>query len=208
MDRRAFLVGSACGVGGAAVAWPAHGFASERDSHVLRLDPDGDVWRPFKAETFAQPAAAGTQRLRLLGPRLATGSSLHSLELDLLFETGATAPARHRAWRFASACVEGNSGDSSIVLPAQGVRLAFRLSQGVALQPVHLRVDAGRWPEGDYLIRVDAAATAALSCGPSGACAPPPGVDGFLLQVHHEQAAPDLCLRADLACLVQGPESV
>lgn len=207
MDRRVFLVGSALGMGAAAVAGPAHGFVPTRGSHVLRLDPDSGVWRPFNAATEAAPLASA-RRLRLLGPRLAAGSKLQALELDLLSAAAAPTPARHRAWRYVANRAHGNSGSSSIALPAQGVSLQLRLTRSDAMQPLYLRFVAGGWPEGDYLVRLDDAALAALNCGPSGACAPPLGVDAFLLQVRGEQDAPDLCLRADLACLAQDAASV
>ena len=79
---------------------------------------------------------------------------------------------------------------------------------GAASPPSYLRVDAAGWPEGDYLIRFDAIPSAPLACGPAESCAPPTGIDGFLLQVRAEAEAADLCLRADLACLAQDQASV
>lgn len=207
MDRRAFLVGSALSMGVAAVARPAHGFAEDRTPRVLRLDSDQQLWRPFSLAADASPQIA-SRRLRLLGPHLAASSRLRELELDLVSAAPSPAPARHRAWRFVSARAHGNSGSSSIALPAQGVTMQLRLSRADSAQPEHLHLDPSRWPEGDYLVRLDAADATVMDCGPYAACAPPQGVDGFLMQVRLEQDTPDLCLRADLACLAQDAASV
>lgn len=206
MDRRAFLVGSACGIGAAALSGPARGLPADPSARVLRLDAEAGLWRPFGEETQAANLTA-PQRLRLLGPRLAEGSPLRSLQLDLLYDTDAAAAARHRAWRFDHSQTEGNSGDCSLSLPAQGLAFEFRLDGGAASRST-LRVDAASWPEGDYLIRFDAISSVPLACGPDDRCAPPAGIDGFLLQVRAEAEAADLCLRADLACLAQDQASV
>lgn len=202
MDRRAFLVGSACGVGAAALSPPACGRSAETATQVLRLDPESALWRPFSADALATPGGPA-QRLRLLGPQLVAGSPLRSLQLDLLYDTGAGAAARHRAWRFDRKQSQGNSGDSSLSLPEQGLALEFRLGSDTRAAPAYLRVDAAGWPEGDYLIPFDGVAALTLACGAAGRCAPPEGIDGFLLQVRAEAEAPDLCQRADLACLAQ-----
>lgn len=207
MDRRAFLVGSACGVGAAALSPPACSRSAETASQVLRLDPESALWRPFSADALATPGGTA-QRLRLLGPQLVEGTPLRSLQLDLLYDTGAGAAARHRAWRFDRDQTQGNSGDSSLSLPGQGLALEFRLGSETRATPDYLRVDVAGWPEGDYLIPFDAVATHPLACGSAGRCAPPAGINGFLLQVRAEAEAPDLCLRADLACLAQAQADV
>lgn len=206
MDRRAFLVGSACGIGAAALSGPARGLSADPSARVLRLDAESGLWRPYSEQA---QAASGTapQRLRLLGPRLAEGSPLRSLQLDLLYDTDAAAAARHRAWRFDQSQTAGNSGDCSLSLPAQGLAFEFRLDDGAASSR-YLRLDAAGWPEGDYLIRLDAIPSAPLACGPDQRCAPPAGIDGFLLQVRAETESADLCLRADLACLAQDQASI
>ncbi|MCG6118727.1 MAG: hypothetical protein MEQ07_11140 [Aquimonas sp.] len=209
MHRRAFLAGSACGIGAATVVGPARGFIAEQSAQVLRLDSEAGVWHPFLADA-ARPQDVPVQRLRLLGPRLAEGTRLRSLQLDLLYGAEASSPARHRAWRFDASRVEGNSGDCSLRLPSHGLALQFRLASDEDTRPGYLTVHAAHWPEGDYLVRLDAAPTRALACGPAGHCATPAGIDGFLLQVRREPEAPDLCLRADLACerLAQASASV
>lgn len=206
MDRRAFLVGSACGIGAAALSGPARGLSADPSARVLRLDAEAGLWRPF-GEGAPAASRRAPQRLRLLGPQLAAGSPLRALQLDLLYDTAAAA-ARHRAWRFDRSQTAGNSGHCSLSLPAQGLAFEFQLDGGAASPPNYLRVDAAGWPEGDYLIRFDAIPSAPLACGPAESCAPPTGIDGFLLQVRAEAEAADLCLRADLACLAQDQASV
>lgn len=207
MDRRAFLVGSACGVGAAAIAAPACSLAAAQATQVLQLDPQAGLWRPFLA--LSAPAGeAHALRLGLLGPQLVEGTRLRSLELDLLFDTFAPTPARHRAWRFDAGRVDGNSAGCSLHLPEGGVVLEFRLAGHADPKPDYLRVQAAHWPEGDYLVRLDSAPCMALPCGPEGDRAAPVGIDAFLLQVRAEPEAPDLCLRADLACQAQDPAVV
>ncbi|SDE06869.1 hypothetical protein [Aquimonas voraii] len=204
MDRRAFLAGSTGGIAAAALILPLRAGAGDAAAQVLRLDRPAALWRPFEAG-FAAGAEQGVQRLRLLGLQRAAQSRLQSLTLDALFaEAGGTA-ARHRAWRFESARAHGNSGSSSLVLPAAGLGLEFRLeAQGEAL-PRYLRIDVAHWPEGDYLVRLDTPCVAALACG-AGVHGLPEGVDGFHLHLIAEADSPDLCRRADLACLQQAAE--
>lgn len=204
MDRRAFLAGSTGGIAAAALILPLRAGAVDGAARVFRLDRPAGLWRPFDAG-LAAGAGPGVQRLRLLGPQLAAQSGLQALALDAVFaEAGGTA-VRHRAWRFERTRAHGNSGSSSLVLPAPGVGLEFRLEVHGEAMPRYLRVDVAHWPEGDYLVRLDAPCNAALACG-AGAHALPEGIDGFHLQLVAEADGPDLCQRADLACLQQAME--
>lgn len=206
MDRRAFLAGSTGGIAAAALILPLRAGAGAVDgaAQVLRLDRPAALWRPFEAGSAAG-AVQGVQRLRLLRLQRAAQSGLQALTLDALFaEAGGTA-ARHRAWRFESARAHGNSGSSSLVLPAPGLGLEFRLEAHGEALPRYLRIDVAHWPEGDYLVRLDAPCTSALACS-AGAHALPVGIDGFHLQLVAEADSPDLCQRADLACLQQAME--
>lgn len=193
MDRRAFLTGTFGGVGAAALSWPARGRAQEPTTTVFRLDRDAALWRPY----VPTGPLSSVQRLRLLGPQLAAGSTLHALELDVLF---ASASARHRAWRFDASSIDGNSGPSSLALSEVTAQLQFRLQRSTDDLPEFMRVPVSGWAEGEYLIRLDSTSSVALACGQGSPCALPPGVDVFHLQVQAEHSGPDLCERADLAC--------
>lgn len=193
MDRRAFLTGTFGSVGAAVLSWPARGRAQEPTTAVFRLDRDAALWRPYAP---TEPLSSA-QRLRLLGPQLAAGSTLRALELDVLF---ASASARHRAWRFEASSIDGNSGPSSLALPEVTAQLQFRLQRKTADLPEFVRVPVSGWAEGEYLVRLDSTSSEALACGPDSPCALPLGVDIFHLQVQAEHVGSDLCERADLAC--------
>jgi hypothetical protein len=197
MLRRDFLIGGASAIGVALAGMPALAGAAE-PGRLLRYDTLLRVWREFDGAV----ASRGLRRLRLLGPRIATGSDLDRLQLDLLFDRGGEHAARFLGWHFQAGAAGGNSRPSSLHLPGDG--LAFDLRLGRRGVEQSLRIDTHGLEPGDYLLVLGHSAAVPVTHAEQPGL--PAGVEGFRLQVIEESPAPDLACRADLACLADGPE--
>ena len=197
MHRRAFLIGAAGAVGTSlalrAVAAPA--VAASEPGRLLRFDPALRHW----AKPVAQARATAPQRLSLLGARLQDAAAPVGLELDLVYALADGGVAFQPIWRQSPG--QTHTGSASVLLPPHGLHLSFRLHETTGdVRRIELPLHA--FAEGDYLVRLDEAPCGGvLSCGTQDLL--PEAVPVFHLQLRAEVAGPDLCQRADLACLAQ-----
>jgi hypothetical protein len=197
MHRRAFLIGAAGAVGTSlalrAVAAPA--VAAREPGRLLRFDAALQQW----VKPVAQARATAPQRLSLLGARLQGAAAPAGLDLDLVYALADGGVALQPIWRQSPG--QTHTGSASVLLPPHGLHLRFRVVEAAGTsRTIELPLNA--LAEGDYLVRLDdAPCAAALRCSEQDLL--PEALPVFHLQLRAEAAGPDLCQRADLACLAQ-----